>query len=292
MTGDYEAELIPSFDNTLLAGRRAGKEHGVPLLVVNGIGANLAIWRRVLVDIERERPVVTWDYRGLHESSPPASDRMDAGAHAEDAMAVLDHYGIDTVAIATWSTGSRIALEIAHRYPERLAALAIVCGGYGYTLGRAVRHLELWPVLPSAAGVVKHLAYLLQGPFRTLVARPEITGLIRQSGLIAATADTSALIDLLRGMAECDLRMLLAVYESVVGDAAPELLREIDVPTLLVGGERDQFTPPPVMREMERSFPEARLEIYEKATHYLPIEYPARLSHDMRTFYKETLGDV
>ena len=284
---DHEPELVRSFDGTRLAAHVMGEGSKAPLLVVNAVGATLAVWRRALHDVARERRIFAWDHRGLHDSELPRSDRIDAGAHAEDAIAVLDRYGVDKFVMASWSNGSRIALEIAQRYPESVAALSIVNGGYGHTLGRALRRLDLGSLLPTVAGVAKHFAGFIEGPFRGLTSRPELVGLIRQSGMIAATADTTALVDLLRGMASCDTRMLLANYEAVSGDPAPELLSSVQAPTLIVAGENDTFTPRDVSEEMVRAIPGARLEVYERATHYLPIEYPARLSQDLRAFWAD-----
>ena len=284
---DHEVTRVRSFDGTMLAARRMGTDEGIPLLVVNGVGATLAVWRRALVDVARQRPIVTWDQRGLHDSGEPVSERLDPGAQAEDAVAVLDHFGTDRFVAASWSNGGRIALEIAHRYPDRLGALTLVCGGYGHPLGRALRYLEVAAVLPTVAGVAKHFASFIEGPMRGVASRPELAGLIRQSGMIAATADTNALVDLLRGMARCDTRTLLATYEAVAGDPAPEVLGNITAPTLLVAGERDPFTTRRVSEEMARAIPAARLEVYERATHFLPIEYPVRLSDDLRAFWEE-----
>nr|MBA2601416.1 alpha/beta hydrolase [Actinomycetota bacterium] len=284
---DHEPELIRSFDGTLLSVRAMGEGDGTPLLVANGIGANLALWRRSLADVARTRSIVTWDHRGTFGSAQPASERIDPGAHAEDAMSAMDHLDLDRFALASWSTGGRIALEIAHRYPDRVSGLVLICGTYGYALTRFLRHLEMPSALPLFASVAKHFSGLLEGPLRGLVARPEIVGLIRQSGFIAATADTTALVDFIRGMASCDLRTILDMFEAVAGDPAPDALQSIEAPTLVVAGERDPFTPLKQMEETAGAIPGARLEVYDKATHYLPIEYPARLSDDLRAFLAE-----
>ena len=281
-----DPQIVSSFDSTLLAVRRSGEGEGTPLLAIPAIGATMVAWAPALVDVGRERPVVSWDLRGLHDSGPPASDRLDAGAHAEDAIAALEHFDVDRFLLAAWSSGSRIALEIVHRYPERVAALAIVSGGSGHSLGRLVRYLEAQSALPLLASAAKHFSYPLQLALQALAGRPEIGGIIRQSGMIAATADTSALVALLRGVAECDLKILLNVFEEVAGDDGSQLLPTIEAETLLVVGERDQFTPRRMMEQMARSIPRARLEVYERATHYLPIEYPARLGDELRRFWR------
>jgi pimeloyl-ACP methyl ester carboxylesterase len=135
------------------------------------------------------------------------------------------------------------------------------------------------------AGAVKHFSSPLQVALQALAARPEVGGIIRQTGMIAATADTGALVELLRGVVACDLKTLLNVFEEVAGDDGSSLLPSIEAPTLLVVGERDQFTPRRMMEQMARIIPRARLEVYERATHYLPIEYPARLGDELRRFW-------
>jgi pimeloyl-ACP methyl ester carboxylesterase len=287
---DHEPELVRSFDGSMIATRRMGDakrdDDALPLLVVNAVGATLASWRRVLIDIVRERQVIAWDQRGLLSSGPIASDRLDPGAHAEDAVAVLDHHGVERCVVASWSHGSRIALELMARYPERLAAAVIVSGGYGHPLWRFLR-LEVVSSLPVIAGVAKHFAYSLEGPFRALVRRPELPGLIRQSGFVGPSADIPALVELLHGLAACDLRVLLATFEAVAGDAGTDLLSKVECPTLIVAGDRDPFTPRAMQYEMTEHIAMSRLEVYERATHYLPMEFPARLSHDMSTFFEE-----
>ena len=283
---EHETELIDSFDGTKIAVRHMGEGDATPLLVANAIGANLAPWRKALIDVVRERPVVTWDHRGLHGSGPPASQRNEASAHAEDAIAALDHHGIERCVIVAWSNGTRIALQIAADHADRVAGLVAVSGGYGNPLSRLLR-LEIGSALPLVASVGKHFSGVLEGPFRKLVARPELTGLIRQSGLVGATADTPALIELLQGMAECDLKTLLSSFEDIAGDSGADLLPRVEAPTLLITGDHDQFTPARMTEEMHRAIPNSRVITYEGATHYLPLEYPARLSQDLRTFLTE-----
>jgi pimeloyl-ACP methyl ester carboxylesterase len=287
---EHEVDHVTSFDRSLIAARRMGVDEGTPLLIASAVGANLAVWRRTLLDLARARPVVTWDLRGLGESGLARSQRLDASAHAEDGVAVADSYEFERFHLAAWSTGTRIALEITHRYPERVASLTLVCGGYGYSVTSGLRHLELASALPLLSGVGKHFAGYLGAAFRGLTGRAELAGLIRQSGFVGPTADTAALVDMVRSMGESDTRTLLETYEAIAGDAAPELLGQIEPSTLLVAGERDPFTPRRIMEVMEERIPGASLTVYERATHYVPIEFPARLALDMARFMDDNAG--
>jgi len=244
------------------------------------------MWWSILPQLTQERDVIMWDNRGLFDSGPPATDRLDAAAHADDALAALEAFGCDEAHVLAWSSGGRIAIELAWRDAERVISLALVCAGYGRSLGQLLR-LELGALLPRAAGIAKYVSKPLQIGLRHVLERPEIRGLVRQSGLTSATADTGALVGLLRELADADPRILLASYEAVSGDPAPELLPAIGAPTLLIAGEHDQFTSIETTREMRRSIPDAELHVYEDATHYLPIEEPARLGSDLTRFFAD-----
>lgn len=282
---EAEPELIPSFDGSLLAGRRRGAGEATPLLVCNAVGDSLTIWRRALTDLVAARAVVSWDLRGLHSSGPPRTRRLDPAAQAEDGIAVADHFGLERFALAAWSNGARIALEIARLYPERVTAMVLVCGGAGQRFADALRHLELGVVLPPIMGVAKHFSGYLGGVYRAVVGRPELPGLVRQSGLMGPAADVGAAVDLVRGMAGCDPRTLLETFEAVAGDSALDALETVEAPTLAVAGGRDRIVPLRAIEAMVRAIPGAHLEIYDEAAHYLPLELPARLAQDMQAWF-------
>jgi pimeloyl-ACP methyl ester carboxylesterase len=286
---EHEPTLARSFDGTMIAVRDMGAG-GTPLLIVTAVGAGLSVWHRSLQSIAGDRRVVSWDLRGLFQSGLPASGRLDAGAHALDAMAAVRSLGLRRFHVAAWSSGGRIALELAAEFPERVASLTLVNAGYGHSLGRLLK-LDLASLLPTAAGIAKRFAAPLQGAFRGLVSRPEIAGLVRQSGMTAATADTASLVELLKGMASCDTGALLATYQAVAGDPAPQLAARISAPTLLIAGEHDQIVPFDITEELLRHLEDARLEIYDDATHYLPIEHPRALAEDLKSFLAEVEAD-
>lgn len=275
---------LTSFDGTVLATHRLGDHALPPLLLVPAVGSNHAPWRRVIPRLLEEHDVITWDLRGLHGSGPPATDRQDARASAEDAVAVMDDAGIAVAPVIAWSTGGRIAIELARRYPERVSNLTLVCGMNGYPLSRLLSHLDLRVVLPTLAGVAKHFPSLFGKALSAVSSRPELAGIVRQSGLLAPTADIAAFVDLLKGSAECDPKMFLTAYEKIAGDPSPEALEGIDLPALLILGTKDRFTSKGLSEQIISALPEAVVHEYEGATHFLPLEFPARLAGDITAF--------
>jgi pimeloyl-ACP methyl ester carboxylesterase len=99
--------------------------------------------------------------------------------------------------------------------------------------------------------------------------------------------DTGALVELLRGLAEAETRVLLQTYEAVSGDPARGLLGSISAPTLIVAGDRDRFVPASLRQEMLERLPDARLEVFKDATHFLPLEHPQALAELIMSFAED-----
>lgn len=286
-SGAARACEVISFDGTRLAAELRGTGEGLPLLAVPGVGARAATLRALLEPLMDRHPVATWDLRGLHDSQPPLSGRVGVEAQAEDALAVLDAWALERVALLSWSSGSRIAFELALAHPGRVAGVISVCGGAGHPPWR-LRYLEVSSLLAVAASVGKHFARSLEGVVRAFVARPELAGLLRQSGVVGPTADIERLVELLRGMAACDLETLMATYDAVAGGSTPpERLRALSAPVLLVAGERDPFVPLRLVHETAEALSDVRVLVYARATHYLPFEFPERLVEDCSLFLEE-----
>ncbi len=281
---DRPTGSVTSFDGSVLATRDLGSPGATPVLLVPSVGSNLAPWRRSLAELVDTHRVITWDLRGLHSSQAAATPSFDPASHAEDAIAVMDEAGIDRAPVLAWSTGGRIALELAAAHPDRVSGLFLVNGMNGYPLSRLIRHLDIPVVLPVLAGLGKHFPTIVGGALRAVVGRPELGGIVRQSGLLAPTADVAAFVDMLKGLAECDPKALLHNYEAVAGADDPEILAGVSCPTSLVVAERDPFTPRGLTEQIVETIPGASVSQYERATHFLPLEFPSRLARDIAGF--------
>ncbi|MET9800169.1 alpha/beta hydrolase [Streptomyces sp. NPDC006368] len=69
--------------------------------------------------------VVRCDFRGFGGSPLPDRRHNDA----EDVLDLLDALGIERAALVASSYGGRVAVEIAARRPDRIAAMALLCAG-------------------------------------------------------------------------------------------------------------------------------------------------------------------
>lgn len=110
--------------------QRTGVADGRRVLFLNGSGATLAGTAMLLGPFERRFDLLAHDQRGLGLTSiPPGPYAM--ADYAADALALLDHVGWDTCAVAGLSFGGMVAQELAVTAPERVERLALLCTSPG-----------------------------------------------------------------------------------------------------------------------------------------------------------------
>jgi pimeloyl-ACP methyl ester carboxylesterase len=103
---------------------------GRPLLYLNGSGATLEGSALFLDPFRKAADTVAADQRGLGKTEiPPGPYTM--ADYAADALALADHVGWPTFALAGVSFGGMVAQEVAVTAPERIERLALLCTSPG-----------------------------------------------------------------------------------------------------------------------------------------------------------------
>ncbi|HZW45807.1 MAG TPA: alpha/beta fold hydrolase [Dermatophilaceae bacterium] len=106
---------------------------GPTVLLCNGLGTSPYAWP-ALLRADCGVNVISWNHRGVGGSERPADvERVGVDAFVEDAVAVLDHAGVDSCVVAGWSIGVNTAFELAVVHPARVSGLFAVAGVPGGT---------------------------------------------------------------------------------------------------------------------------------------------------------------
>jgi pimeloyl-ACP methyl ester carboxylesterase len=79
-------------------------------------------------------------------------------------------------------------------------------------------------------------------------------------------------------------RVVAAYFEH----SAREVLPRIDVPTLILAGDRDQLTPVSSAERMQRAIRGSRLVVYPGHSHLLQVERPDDVHAEIERFLAET----
>ena len=177
---------------------------------------------------------------------------------AADAIAVLDHAGVETAHVVGASMGGAISQILALAYPERVRSLTLACTSCRNHEWRR-QLLAGWGAAARERGMgsmTHEAARWVIGPrsFRRLM--PAIGWL----GPLAFGRPTHAFA--------AQVEAILAADETLT-----ERLGTIEVPTLVVVGNQDILTPRGDSEELAELIPTAELVVISGAAHGLMIEH-------------------
>jgi len=254
--------------SALRAGRRLPAPHaGRCLVLLHGFTGNKASWADVRAALRLSMRVIAVDLPGH------GGTRMDGRVFdyslertADAVVAALDAIGVSRFALAGYSMGGRVALQIALAHGARVERLALESASAGLTTAAArARRRRADATLAASietAGIADFVRRWEELPlFRSLAAAPARTRhALRRQRLCCAPAGLAAS---LRGMG--------TGVQPWLGDR----LGALAMPVVLITGALDRgFTR--IARQLARRLSQARVEVIEGAGHMPHVERPAR----------------
>jgi pimeloyl-ACP methyl ester carboxylesterase len=104
------------------------EEHGAgdPILCIHGTSSSALVWEDAARDLAGHGRCIVYDRRGSFRSERPEPYETFVGEHADDAAALLDSLSATPAIVIGRSYGGEVALDLAHRYPEKVRALALL----------------------------------------------------------------------------------------------------------------------------------------------------------------------
>jgi pimeloyl-ACP methyl ester carboxylesterase len=246
---------------------------GSALTLLDGIGCDGWAWNHIQPHLCREHRVVHIHYRGHGRSGPPVDpSAIDIGTLSDDVLRVLDAAQLDATVLLAHSMGTQVAFEVYRRAPARVAGLVLICGSYGRITHTFHGNDRLHRMLPTIiAQVRKHegVARALWGRLPPQLAWRVAGWLGEINGRTLAAADFRQYVE---HLSDIDLDVYLNMLQQAGEHTAEDLLPSVAVPTLVIGAERDTFTPVDVVREVVQLVPGAEYLELKGASHAAPAE--------------------
>jgi len=172
-------------------------------------------------------------------------------------------------------------------HPENVRALILICGSYGHMTStfHGVPILEF--VLPTIARAVLDRPNLARAVWSRIspAFAFKVAGKVRE--IDPERLRPEDFLPYLEHLRRVDLPMFLRMMRAAGEHTAKDILPRVKVPTLVIGGERDTFTPPFLAREMAEAIPGAELMIVERGSHVAFLEQHEIVNERIFRFLRE-----
>jgi pimeloyl-ACP methyl ester carboxylesterase len=246
---------------------------GPTLLFANGLGASWRGFHNQLIHLAGRYRCLAWDYRGLYGDQKTGVGACSLEEHAADALAILDQEGAERAAVLGWSLGVQVALQLFSFAPDRIAALALVSGSSSAGWSRSAAAPGLRRLYPGAFGLLARAPAALARLVRAGGRSPELVSWARRLGLVGAGADRELVAELARELARLDMPSLLEMLR-VMGELdLSGVLATVDVPTLVIGGDRDPFTSRSALERLVNGIRGAEYLLLPGAGHFALLDH-------------------
>lgn len=223
--------------------------------------------------------VVMLHYRGIATSGMPqgsVEDALSIDHYAEDVLDVLHAAGIGQTALIGHSMGGQVMIEVARRIPQRITRMVSVTGAYRSPLKDL--YGQGWLFSPIASSLIRILG-LLREPMGSALWRTVWRTLpFLPLGRAAAAFGPRTPADIVRSYEDHAVTLtgeyFLASARAMHGHDPGDLLQTLDIPTLVITGDADPFTPISIAQTMVQRLPEATLMVIPDTTHGAILEEP------------------
>lgn len=245
---------------------RAGS--GAPVLLIHGVGMDAAIWQPQIAAMQDRFDVIAIDMLG-HGASPLPPEDASLSDFADQAIRLLDHLGLERVAVVGHSMGALVAQELALHAPARVSAL--VC------LNAVFRRP------PELAQAVRERAAALGGPgdpaaIAATITRwfgnpipPALSGAAATARAALESVDAEGYIRTYRLFASADI-------------AHADHLADLVAPALFLTGSEDRNSTPAMSAAMARLAPAGQCLVLAGEKHMMTIASPQKVTQRIIAF--------
>jgi pimeloyl-ACP methyl ester carboxylesterase len=247
----------------------AGPAGAAPIIFLHGgVGDAAFHWAQLLPELATSYRLIAPDMPGFGQSDP--LPQMTYAALTGWVRGIFQALGFQQAVLVGHSVGGLVARLVAAAYPQDVPALILINGG----------------VLPGkSGGFIRQVARIpvIDGWFFRWLAGQGIGNRAALEWLVVDHTDTERLTDQMVEAAQASVPGLVAVMQMQTLDTLPES-RVPMVPTMLLWGVEDTFSPISAGERVHKAIPGSELRRVEGTQHAPHIDEPDVVAFQIQSF--------
>jgi pimeloyl-ACP methyl ester carboxylesterase len=279
-------------DGTALFFSYGGNPNGLPLVCSNGVGVSTFFWDHIGTHFCPKHQVLVWDYPGHGASDAPQQpEALSIRSLSDDLLRVLDAANIDRAVLLGHSMGCQVIFEFCHRHPDRVLGLVPMLGAPGHPVDTFLHPSLGKPLFKLGYGLGTRIPGIISKATRLALRERVAWHSARLLGFVHADlCPRESMVPYLEHLAQLDLRVFFELVRSAQEHDATPFLHTLDVPALVIAGEKDLFTPRELSLEMVRRLARAEFLEIHGGSHAALIEQPQLINLRLEKFLAESVA--
>jgi pimeloyl-ACP methyl ester carboxylesterase len=257
---------------------------GPDVLLIHGLGAAKTSFFDTAAALSHDYRVHCIDLPGFGFSSKPISAPYDAKFFSHAIKGLMDELDIGRAHIVGNSMGGKVAIDVALRWPDRVAGLALLCPGVAFV------KRGLWPVVQ----MLRPEFGLLPHRFTRGMVAGQFWSLFADRDLVDPSVADIAIDEFLRiyGSPGARLAFLRAARNIYLDPPFGRhgyypRLATLERPSLFIWGSEDKLIPAAFSKHVSEWLPDAEQIILRDCGHVPQIERPEQTNGLLRRFFAQ-----
>ena len=242
------------------------------VVFIHGAADSAAVWGRQVDRMGNRHRLLAVDLPGhgarLREQAVDTCERS-----ADDVLDQIRAHGLQAPVLVGHSMGGAIALTIALAHPEIPSALVLAGSGARLRIRPEVIESARRRAEASSAG-------------------ERIERVIPLEDVVSSAADAETRAWLAERIGQATGQATHADFVATSGFDAMGRLSEVQVPTLIIGGEDDRWTPPKFQQYFADNIAGSRLVMFPDCGHYPFVERSDDFNAELERFLAEVEADI
>lgn len=242
-----------------------------PVVFVHGFPYDHHMWNSTAEVLSESYYCITYDIRGLGESDP-GDGQFTIENHVDDLFSVIDEFRLKQPVLTGLSMGGYISLRAVERNESRFKAL-ILCDTKSEADNNAAKLKRAQAInIINEKGLGPFVSEFLPACF----AEESIPRLGKEYEEIFKRSLNSNPVGVKGSL------LAMAGRTDTTG-----YLPKISIPVLLICGEKDLLSPPPVMLAMNEKIRNSRFALVQNSGHMTPVEQPKTVIMEIKNFLEK-----
>ena len=288
----WERKFHYASDGTEIAYDVMGDPDLPTLLLCDGIGCAGFIWKYLCKSWEGKYRVIHPYYRGHGASSTPSSFKSLSIAHlAADYHDILRAEGVAEFVTLGHSMGVQVSLELVRQFPNGCSGMVLICGSYGRPLDTFHGIGILNYVVPLLKHGTRFIPKIGSRIWRTALQNKLSWYVATLTEVNPAMARKQDIMPYMDHLATIEPDMFFSMLALAGQHTAESALQDIEIPSLIIAGSQDGFTPPWLSEKMSALLPDSELCVIQGGSHVAPLEAPGTVTASIQQHLNRSFAD-
>jgi pimeloyl-ACP methyl ester carboxylesterase len=275
-----------SFDGTSIYYEVRGE--GEPMVFIYGLACLINHWHFQIEHFSQTHKVIAFDVRGHHKSGIPAdSQNLSLEAVAKDIPYLFRELGIKKAHFVGHSLGAQTILKTYENSPELFRSITFI-NGFAKNPVKGMFGVDMIePFFRFLKTQYERNPDLLDVAWKKIIEHPlSILGAGVAGGFNLKVTQLKDIEIYSRGVAQTPLRVFIPFFENMMNFQGESVATQIQVPTLIISGDKDMVTPLKFQEELHSLIRGSEFVRIPYGSHCTQLDFPDYINLKMDQFLK------